>query len=1024
MNVDVSPDGTTLVFDLLGDLYLLPIDGGRASPLTTGRAWDSSPRFSPDGRFVYFISDRDGVKNIWRHLLSEQSLSMVTDSDASIEGSLNWSQGGTQLLASARIAPEYVEWVPHFVDPDTGSMRAIARPSGPWIDRAANRIIRRPTKISSAVQSSDGQVYFSQSQYRSELDRLVVRLHTIDLTTGRHDILTPSGAPYSDYKPQLSHSGSNLAYLRQYSDRRTELRLRDRTTQQEQTIWTLDDAEDASYGASQDERPNYAFTPNDEHVILWHDGKIYRVTLDDGSTSTIPFRASIAQEVWERSQPIVQEIGDTGEARIVRWPSVSTDNQTMVFSAIGYVWVMDLATTRIRRLTDSSDFEYMPAISPDGKSVAYVSFAESEDDYWPGRLMVVELDGGVPRQVLGGANETFLLPNWSSDSQRVALIRERQLEDGTGASFGWTSVEDGTFHEVASAPASRDFFNRAVYARWVGFDDAGTSLIFSFQKPRPNATLTSETILAIAALDGSEQRTLAVGASEVAGITPSPDLTTLALTRSDESVWLVPFAAGSESVEVSVSESQARRLSDGAAYYVDWNDVGQVTFGFAQDVYRYRLDTDTREVMAIRIAYTIPKATQPIAFRGARLITLSGDHGAGAVIESGTLVVKGGRIAAIGPADEVAIPGNALIVDVRNKSIIPGLVDVHYHNIGGYGLSGLKLPNGNFNDRSALAYGITTAWEPGGSWSDGVPAAVDLQASGRIIGPRWSHAAQGRVGRRPWDSISTYPDALALIKRNRSLGVTLLKGPCGARNRQHRQWLSIAAHRQGLAMVCHLDNLEDMLTGIVDGHTGGEHSYISIPFFKDVREMLRQSGYIWTPQIVITNGSVSGGMGVGSYYWQQAIKKYPLALEKFEAIAPNRGVDPIRRVATRETIVPYCTHRVSRLARQVASAAKAGVHIGVSAHDKPGGVYLLQGEMWYLWKGGMPIEDVLRATTIGNAMKLGLQGEIGTLEPGKIADFLVLEANPLADILNTLSLKYTVQNGVVYDSSTGRVAEL
>jgi hypothetical protein len=468
---------------------------------------------------------------------------------------------------------------------------------------------------------------------------------------------------------------------------------------------------------------------------------------------------------------------------------------------------------------------------------------------------------------------------------------------------------------------------------------------------------------------------------------------------------------------------EARRIGAGGGYYAGWNGSNEITFGFGPRVYRYHMNTHEQEALPIKLAFGTPSATLPIAFKGARLITISGEIGVGRVIESGTVVVDGRRISALGSPSEVTIPPDTLIIDVTGKTIMPGLLDVHYHGIGGgVGRSALKLPNGSFNDRSALAYGVTTVWEPGNTaWSDGVPATAELQASGRIVGPRWSYSAF-KVG-RPWEQVTTYANALAAVRQHQVLGAVVLKG-ASAPDREHRQWISAAVHDQGLGMASHVDNFEDMLTGIVDGFTGGEHSYIPIPFFKDVTEMLRQSGYIWTPNIVITTGSISGSTDVGGYYWQQAIKKYPLALEKLRLMGSAGQIEEVNHAAFGRLQVPYLSHRVSRVAAQVASAVMSGVNIGVSAHNKPGGVYLLHGEMWYLWKGGMPIEDVLRATTIGNAQKLGLQEEIGSLEPGKIADFLVLDENPLDDILNTLSLKYTVQGGVVYDSATGQEADL
>src|ERR1700742_4762882 len=65
MNLDVSPDGKTIVFDLLGDIYSIPVTGGKATLLAGGKAWEVQPRFSPDGKLISYTSDKEGGDNIW-----------------------------------------------------------------------------------------------------------------------------------------------------------------------------------------------------------------------------------------------------------------------------------------------------------------------------------------------------------------------------------------------------------------------------------------------------------------------------------------------------------------------------------------------------------------------------------------------------------------------------------------------------------------------------------------------------------------------------------------------------------------------------------------------------------------------------------------------------------------------------------------------------------------------------------------------------------------------------------------------
>lgn len=1012
MSIDVSPDGETLVFDLLGDIYSLPISGGPAVPLTYGRAWDQAPRFSPDGTSVYFISDRIGFKNIWRVSLADRLVRQVTRIDSDVVGTPNWSPDGSRLLASITDAKtRSSEFVLHTIDPNDGSKTPIDGANGPWIDTDTFERFRLPIRVFSGVESSDGTVFFSQASHDTVQGRSTstVRLYQYDQHTESRTAITPTDASYSEYKPQLSHDGKLLAYFRQYHDRTTEIRILNRVTGDDDKLLELGHAaDDANYYAAEDSTPNYAFSPDDRQLLIWHQGKIHRVDLIDGSDEIIPFRVTVEREVAERVQPRVQHLSDVGEAKIIRWPSLSNDGQTMAFAAIGYIWLMDVKSGTMRRLSSSGDFEYMPAISPDGKWVAYISFAKSNSG--TARLMISDLNGGKLREVLAAPNVSYLIPKWSHDSSMIALIREVEGEGCLEATFGWTLVDHGVFHEVSSAPILTHRGCVTLYSRFVGFDKNDRNLLFSYPRSR------AETVLASAKLDGSDQRILAIGTPEVGGITPAPDLEHVALTRDGGSVWVLPFSADNEQVEVSTLTTGAHQISSGNGYYVDWGQSRAMTFGFGQDVYRYRLDNGSLDSLRVKVAFSKPKATQLVAFQGARLITMSDDNLTD-LYEYGTIMFDGQRIVAVGAVDEVVIPADALVVDARGKTIMPGLIDTHYHRIGGSGPMGLnafKLPNSNFGDRSAITYGVTTAWEPGGALNDGVPATVDLQNAGRISGPRWSHSAVGAVG-NPWELLTSYVAALKAVEEHRNLGVNVLKEYVTP-TRQQRQWLSAAARETGVGIVSHLSSFDMMMTRIVDGYTGGDHPYIPVPFYFDVHEMLRQSGYIWTPNIRITLGTVGIEQSKQDYFchavlqWQEHVGSV------------DRRDSSYCPADTVSLVAPYDVLRFSHVAKQAVSAESGGVHIGVSAHNMPG--FGLHQEMWYLRRGGMSVKDVLRATMIGNAEKLGLQEEIGSLEPGKIADFLVLDENPLDDVLNTLSLKYTVQGGVVYDSITSRKADL
>lgn len=1024
MSVDVSPAGETIVFDLLGDLYLLSIEGGDAVALTSGTAWDQGPRFSPDGKHVYFISDRVGFKNLWRISLSDQTVEQITRLDRDLLGTLNWTLDGNYLLVGIDIADISGEVHLHTINPSSGAISTVERWTGPSYSTNSGKFenVRRRKNVMSGTGGAGGSVFFSEAHGHITAENGHRRrswIYEVEPETTTRRYITPEDAEYSEFKPHLSHNGNLLAYFRQYDDRRTELCVLDRQSQRDRVVARLDNADDAAASIGDDAWPSYAFTPDDEALVFSHAGKIRRVGLSDGVVEIVPFRVRVEREVAVRAQPAPQTIRSVEEAKTIRWPSLSRDRKTLVFAAVGYVWVMDTASGDIRRLTDGDDFEFMPAISPDGLSVAYISYASDKvapswQDYDPAlhrppsRLMVTDVDGQQSRQVLSSLDASFALPEWSDDATKIALLRYATVAGGVQSTVGWTNVSTGDFNDVMTLP------NRWVrgaggyhYSRWVGFDRAGENLLFSYP------VSTEKSVLAMADLAGDGFRILAIGAPDVGGINPSPNLTQLILTRRDNTLWLAPFALDPEPRAVSTLTQDASQVSENGGLFVEWHSERRLSFGFGREFYDYDLHTKDRQSRRVSVPITRPTPDSPVAFEGAHLITLADRSEQERIIDNGVLVVDQGRITAIGPIGDVDVPEDAVVVDVTGKTIVPGFIDTHYH---GGGFSVLR-PHQYYNETTAIEYGVTTAWNPGHAppGSDGPTAYVDLHTAGRVIGPRWSYSS-GVIG-HPYPLLVSDEAALANVERFKELGTTVMKEYTTPTRDQQRR-ISNAARHHDLGVVAHIQSYDGMITRIVDGYTGADHQFFQVPFFEDMYQLLFQTGFIWTPDLNTTYGSLTpmgpfGAPSEAAAYVCRAIHDEQERNELGELKVPTYcdNVDA-------DLPLSFDEHRLGRMAKQAAEAARRGVKIGVSGHNVP--AVNLHLSMWAHWRGGMPAEDVLRATSLVNAEKLGLGAEIGTLEVGKVADFVVLDGNPLDNILNTMSIDYTIQGGVIFDADSAK----
>lgn len=994
MSIDVAPDGTRIAFDLLGDIYLIPIHGGTAEAITRGPAWDQAPLFSIDGTSIYFISDRSGAKNIWEQDIASPESRQLTRSRSDVMGVLNWTYDRRRIIAArGNMEIGNAEVSLYTVDPRTGELSELQHKQGPWIDLDTFERLRPRVYTFSGIQSPEGSIYFSEGSLDDHLGRFTVRMFALDPATGSRSIVTDDGASYSDFAPQISPDGAVLAWFRQYHDRSTEIRTRRLGSAEERPLVNLKHADDAAYGASHPERPRYAFTPDGLNIVYWHAGKIWSVNLKTGRSTIIPFHVEVEREIQKRATPNARHSLTDTRARTVRWPSVSVDGRRIVFSAIGYIWIYDRQSADLRRLTCSDDFEYMPSISPDGETVAYVAFPSAEPEYFSGRLMVVSRDTSRATELLAESGTTYLLPRWSSDGAKIAIVREYSAGQGISAEFGWTMSYSGSFNRVAPAPPSSDRSTLSLSSRYAGFSPDGKRLIYSYPTSRKQMALMASD------LDGRRAKQLAIADEDIIGIAPSPDLDLLLLTARDASLWLHPRRAGNVT-RLSLANPSAEPIAGSGGYYASWTDGRHFISSLGAKIHFHDSESVGRS-QSLDVDIRIDNEPRAVVFKHARLLTVSAGHGIGPIIDHAAIVVRGNKIAQLGPADQVTIPEGAAVIEVEGKAILPGFVDSHYHRIGGrngtIGLSAFKLPNSSFNDTSAIAYGITTAWEPGGILDDGAPAVADLQRAGRVSGPRWMHSASGAIG-YPWRLLRTYEDARGAVSLHKALGASVLK-EYNTPFREQQRWLSEAARAAGLGIYSHVQSFDGAMTRVVDGYSGSEHSYLPVPYFKDVAELLRQSGHVWTPNVLISLGSVAGA-GDRMHGTQKTDR------EVIDA-SSSRGD------GTQEPISSVDSRRI-RVARQVAEASATAIAIGVSGHNMPGSQ--LHAEMRYLARGGMSVPDILRAVTLGNASKLGLDRYIGSLEEGKTADFLVLDQDPLIDISNANSVRYTVQGGRVYDS--------
>jgi imidazolonepropionase-like amidohydrolase len=377
------------------------------------------------------------------------------------------------------------------------------------------------------------------------------------------------------------------------------------------------------------------------------------------------------------------------------------------------------------------------------------------------------------------------------------------------------------------------------------------------------------------------------------------------------------------------------------------------------------------------------------------------------VIENGTIVVSGNRITQIGPSDNVDVPGDAYVMDVSGKTIMPGLIDVHAH-INGFGFG--LIPQKHWPFYANLAFGVTTAHDPSAN-TQTIFALSELIKSGNMVGPRLFstgiilYGADGDFKA----VINSLEDARSAVRRTKAFGAFSLKSYNQPRRDQRQQVIEAAREYNMLVVPEGGSHFFHNMTMIMDGHTGIEHNIPVAPLYNDVIELWSQSKTQYTPTLIVNYGGLNG-----EYFFYQRDEVWEN--EKLLKYYPRGAVDSRSRHRTMVPKEEYTNGHilVSETAKKLTDA---GVRVNLGAHGQ------LQGlgahwELWMLGQGGMSNYEALQAATINGAVYLGMEEQIGSLAEGKLADLIILDKNPLEKLENSESVRYTMVNGRLYDTET------
>ncbi len=1014
MNVDVSPDGETIAFDLLGHVYTLPIAGGTATRLTSGTSWNMHPRFSPDGKRLAFTSDRGGGDNLWVMDVDGKNPKPITDESFRLVTQPEWSPDGRWIFGRK-----------HF----TGTRSLGTGEIWAWSSDGKGKGVQWTQKgndqadVNEPAISPDGRWLYMSEAGAFDYNRNVYEgIYGIS----RKDLLTGEVEPVADgaggaIRPEVSPDGKTLGYLRRALDgQRTEWIVRDLATGSERVAFGGLDRDQQETWAIHGTYPMWSWLPDNKAAVFSFGGGLHRVRVD-GVVTDIPFTASVARDV----RPAVRqphEVAPTSfDAKAVRWSTLSPDGQTVAFQAVGRVWIESVGGAPLP-ISPSDVLGYAPAWRGDGRAVAFTTW----DDADGGMLWVQNVRGdhqlGAPKP-LGDSADLYTNPSFSADGKRVVWAQGTGLTNRgqSGGNEPWLRIRwregDGPIHDAGHVALR-------------GAGDRPPRPTFSADGARILVTDADgdDTTLISMALDGTDRRVLA-RSGYAAEIAPSPDgkwIAWKALHRAYVAAW--PPTAGAPLVLGEPGDSvPAVRLSAELGEWLRWSDADTLTYAAGPTMYRVELANglpeaakapDTKPTDAtpwpvhtlsplgtpipinLHVNRTLPEGE--VAIVGAKIITMRASE----VIDDGVIVVRGERIVAIGPRASTPVPAGAKVIDAKGKSVFPGMVDVHAHM--GYGYADVS-PETIASYAANLAYGVTTTHDPSAD-THFVFAQHELMEAGRIVGPRIFSTGFILYGAENDEKapIESLDDAREHVRRIADYGGFSVKSYNQPR-RDQRQWVLDAAREEGLLVVPEGGStLAHNLTMVIDGHTGIEHALPVEQLHTDVLKLwAANAGVHYTPTLLVGYGGV---WGENAFYqredvWKDARLQHWTVPGKLEARSKRR------------TLTPEEDWHHVRLARTAWELEQAGVPVNLGAHGQ------LQGlgphwEMWAMTEGGFPAIEALRVATWNGATYLGLDKDIGSLDLGKLADLVIVDGDVLADIHRSRDVFRVMKGGVVYDPDT------
>jgi len=953
LSFDLSPDGRSIVFDLLGQLWLVPAHGGRARPITDAvrdTAQDLEPSFAPDGRRVVFHGERNGRTGMWLLNLDSggpRQLTQLIDPDG-FDRNAVWSPDGRVIAFTHAVPPDSTgsKWrnAIMLLDVASGNMHELS------ITGISSTFLNDPVWV-----RAGRQIAFVARKAPNEQGG---RVWIVPATGGPATPVTADSVQAQ--APTFSADGRRMAYFAPDSDGRTQVWI--------QEIAANDTAQGPPIRVTNhtDVTTTRIRWIGDARTFLYSaDGRLWNGSTSGGQPTEIRFTAELSFNRVRRALPPARfsEPGHKEPARGFMGLALSPDSRQIGVLALGKLWTIPVGGSP-RAVADVPFEAASLAWAPDGAEVAWSAGVSQQED-----LFATNLKTGVTRKITSlPGRETF--PAYSPDGRHLAFVHLR--DDGV------LRVVDANASDVADIGQTRDL--GSIGSDWTSSPqwspESDGLLVCSAAIPNQPGRATFVPL--------SGQRQVLTRFPNAPIFLQWTQQHKIVFVRHDR-LWQAPF-------DHTGMQSDPKPIGTDAALYASSSRDGTLLF-VSDGGLRLRSTDGVEQKVGWPISYTPPTA-EPMLIRNVRIINGTG----GPITAARDILIERGRITRIASRGRIA-PGGAQVLDAAGRVIIPGLLDLHAHMYRPDLLPGF------------LYFGVTTVRDQGASMAPLV-AYADAIAAGVIPGPRvgyggfqfysdWAFDEEQGRGIEP----EADPDHIA-----RAVALAEAFSAQHIKTRTFRRWdinarMITEAHRRGMRATGHCAHPLPLVAAGMDAkeHMGVCESRGNTYIYDDLIQLYRAAGIGVVPTLVYLDFAIRLNQRPALLVDDAELAPFLPAQENFNWMLKLNAV--ARKTWAQD----------AQLWREsVAKLSRAGVTIGTGTDiwQIPTGVHM---EMEQLVAAGLTPAEAIHAATGAAARILGAEKDLGTIEVGKWADLILLDADPLADIRNTRRIWQVVRYGRLVD---------